>query len=174
MTLYAISSSWLPAIHISDCDKEGKNCKSHYGFYVDLIDAMGSLMNFTWEDRKELNDDWGLQPISGPYNKSGVWGGVLGSIINGEYMFNTADWLMTPKRIGLIEFVMSTKDVYLLALTPKPAKFDMGLFVRPFTTESWIGKTLSHLVRHCSLHTFLINPTCFLFLQLLELFYVYH
>ena len=70
-------------------------------------------------------------------------------------MFNTADWLMTPKRIGLIEFVMSTKDVYLLALTPKPAKFDMGLFVRPFTTESWIGKTLLDIIN--TFHTFLVN-----------------
>ena len=41
--------------------------------------------NFTWDFYRDVNDDWGLAPKSGPYNKSGDWHGVLGDVVEGRY-----------------------------------------------------------------------------------------
>ena len=130
----------MPAVTIGDCDDLGMNCKTHFGLYPDLIDAMGKLLNFTWEDHFQVDNNWGLQPVSGPANRSGVWNGIFGSVINGNYMFNSGGWIWLRERYGLVDFVPSTKNSVLLALTPKPLKFDLKLFVRPFTSASWMGR----------------------------------
>ena len=142
MKLYGISLSWLPAIKIDDCDDNGKNCQTHFGLYPDIIDAISQLVNFTWEDHKEMNNDWGLTPISGPFNRSRTFGGVFGALINGDYMFNTAGWIWVIDRYELIDFVGTSTNTNMLAVSPRPPQFDLGLFVRPFTQDSWIGKTL--------------------------------
>ena len=50
------------------------------------------VLNCTW-DITEPQDGygWGVKPISGPYNQSGVWGGVLGGIINGGNLLRGID-----------------------------------------------------------------------------------
>ena len=80
---------------------------------------MGRIMNFTWETQKELNGDWGVAPISGPFNKSGIWGGVMGGIVNGDYMISLCQWVWLSDRYGLVDFISTTADSHLLALTPR-------------------------------------------------------
>ena len=58
--------------------------KKSYGLYPDIIDEMGKQLNFTWENHKEINGDWGLTPISGPFNRSGTFGGIIGEIKNAK------------------------------------------------------------------------------------------
>ena len=54
------------------------------GLLSELQDVSCKVLNCTW-DITEPQDGygWGVKPISGPYNQSGVWGGVFGGIING-------------------------------------------------------------------------------------------
>ena len=139
MKLYGISTTWLPAIMIDDCDMEGKNCQTHFGLFPSIIDEMSKLLNFTWEDHREMNDNWGLTPISGPYNRSGTFEGVFGAIVNGEYMFNTAEWVWIIDRYELVDFVSVYSNGYVLISSQKPKDLDFGLFIRPFTNKSWIG-----------------------------------
>ena len=54
------------------------------GLLSELQDVSCKVLNCTW-DITEPQDGygWGVKPISGPYDQSGVWGGVFGGIING-------------------------------------------------------------------------------------------
>ena len=46
-----------------------------------------------------------MAPLSGPYNKSGVWGGVMGNIVNGKYMMSLSAWVWNFEREDLADFV---------------------------------------------------------------------
>ena len=48
-------------------------------------------------------------------------------------------WNWYLERIPLLDFVPAMKDNEVLAVIPKPPEFDLGLFIRPFTKDSWIG-----------------------------------
>ena len=43
------------------------------------------------------------------------------------------------ERYGLLDFVSTSTNFVVLALTPQPPEVDMGLFIRPFTDEAWYG-----------------------------------
>ena len=89
-------------------------------------------MNFTWEGHTDKDGNWGLLPIKieegsnktttrkgGP--EEGVfWGGVMGSIVNGDYMMSTVTWIWVYERYGLVDFISTSWQNTLLALTPKP------------------------------------------------------
>ena len=142
LTIKDQTLQWAPYYIIENCDLNGRNCDTS-GFYHDYTLAMGRIMNFTWETQKELNGDWGVAPISGPFNKSGVWGGVMGGIVNGDYMISLCQWVWLSDRYGLVDFISTTADFHLLALTPRAPEVDLGLFVRPFTIDAWKGKYMN-------------------------------
>ena len=93
-------------------------------------------MNFTWEGHTDTDGNWGLLPIKieegsnkttrkgGPeenVSEEGlVWGGVMGSIVNGDYMMSTVTWIWVYERYGLVDFISTSWQNTLLALTPKP------------------------------------------------------
>lgn len=139
LKIYGITLSWAPFFTVENCDFEGKNC-DQYGFYGDFMDECAKIMNFTWESHADPEGNWGVRPISGPFNISGLWGGAFGSVVNGDYMISLSHWLWNIDRYGLLDFVSSSTDTILLALTPKPPDVDTGLFVRPFTNDAWTGK----------------------------------
>ena len=84
-----------------------------------------------------MDSNWGVRPISGPYNSSGVWGGVMGDVINRKYHLSLSMWVWNVERTDLIDFSPVLSNFYQLALTPQPPPVDTGLFIRPFTTDSW-------------------------------------
>ena len=77
-----MSLSWNPYFLLSDCNDQGKQCKSE-GYLKNLMDGLGTLMNFTWESHKEVNNDWGIVP-----NANGDWVGVEGNVLNGTYQLS--------------------------------------------------------------------------------------
>ena len=63
--------------------------KCHSGGYLaEVMDILGSMMNFTWETHQESEGNWGTKPSFGPANSSGVWGGIVGSVFNGTYQLS--------------------------------------------------------------------------------------
>ena len=101
------------------------------GLLSELQDVVCSILNCTWDVTEPYDGyGWGVKPISGPYNKSGVWGGALGGVINGEFMFSLSTWIWLIERNDLVDFVPNGYDKILLALTPQRPKIDFGLFVR--------------------------------------------
>jgi hypothetical protein len=48
--------------------------------------------NFSYESHKKMDGDWGTLPKSGPYNLSGEWGGIMGSVVNRKYDFCLSAW----------------------------------------------------------------------------------
>ena len=139
MKIFSMTLSWAPFFTVENCDSNGKNCDC-YGLYGDLMTEMGRIMNFTWDSHIDPEANWGVRPISGPFNKSGIWGGVMGSIINGDYPISLSQWVWNSDRYNLVDFISTCSDNFLLALTPKPPDVDTGLFIRPFTNDAWTGK----------------------------------
>ena len=139
LKIMSLTLPWAPFFTIKNCDSEGKNCEM-YGFYGDLMTEMGRVMNFTWDSHADPDGNWGVRPISGPVNMSGVWGGAMGSVVNGDYPISLSQWVWTVNRYGLLDFVSTSADTFLCVLTPKPPEVDTGLFIRPFTDDAWNGE----------------------------------
>ena len=68
---------------------------------------------------------------------SGEWGGVMGSVVKGDYPTALSSWYYIYERHVILDFVTTTADYQLLALTPQAPEVDTGLFIRPFTPDSW-------------------------------------
>lgn len=85
--IVSITESWAPYFTLLDCDSDRRNCKNE-GYLTDVMNILGSKMNFTWESHGEKDGIWGTTAISGPSNSSGVWGGVVGSVFNGTYQLS--------------------------------------------------------------------------------------
>ena len=137
LKLYSNTLTWAPYFTITNCDGEGRNCEMK-GILNDYMNAMARILNFTWTSHAPPDGNWGVQPLSGPFNKSGIWGGAMGSVVNGEYHLSICPWLYKLQRNSLFDHVITGKDTLVLALTPKPAEVDFGLFIRPFRNEAWV------------------------------------
>ena len=138
LKIWSNTLSWAPFFTIENCDEEGQNC-DHYGFYHDHMEAMGKLTNFSFESHTDPDNNWGVRPISGPFNKSGIWGGSMGEVINGNYMISISQWVWNIDRYGLVDFISTSSDTYFLVLTPKQPEVDYFLFIRCFTNDAWKG-----------------------------------
>ena len=120
------------------CDENGRNCINS-GFLADMMDSLGLVFNFTWESHAPPDGSWGVTPIDGPANRSGTWGGAMGSVVNGEYHISLSQWVWLIGRYELLDFVSTTPSFVCLALTPSPPEIDFGLFIRPFRNDAWYG-----------------------------------
>jgi hypothetical protein len=138
LTVSTIGLNYAPYITFEDCDQTGRKCRSD-GYLKQYTDILAKQFNFTYVSNKDVNDDWGLFPKSGPYNRSGEWGGVFGDVIMAKYDLNLADWIWSLERYGLLSFVGIILITDVLIWTPKTKKNDFGFFFRPFTGESWIA-----------------------------------
>ena len=67
------------------------------------------MYNFSVVSLREKDLFWGVQPISGPFNCSGQWGGVMGSVINGDYPLSLSHWIFNIER-----FVVHCKLFHVL------------------------------------------------------------
>lgn len=108
------------------------------GMLADLQDIACQSLNCTWECSKpEDGLGWGLSPISGPPNVTGVWGGVLGSVLYNKVSLSLSSWFWVRERFEMFDFVPYSFDQLVLAMSPKPPSVDIELFMRPFTNQSW-------------------------------------
>jgi hypothetical protein len=143
-----LSMPYLPFLEIEGCNEHGRNCYTT-GMVADFQDAICQLLNCTWECQIPTEHGWGVRLISGPFNKSGVWGGAMGGIVNNQYMIGMGNWVWNYERDDFLDFVSTGYDQNLLALTPKPTELDMGLFIRPFTNEAWKGIMVTFAIVLC-------------------------
>ena len=131
---------WRPWFKLSNCKgPKNTNCGG-VGYLPDVINILGSRFNFTWSCDEEPEGNWGnTRPISGPRNASGIWGGVVGNIANGTYPLSISAWRYFYWRKGLLDFVgIGIASKSIVAYIPSGTSYDPGLYLRPFTNESWI------------------------------------
>jgi hypothetical protein len=138
LTIYSISYSSTPYIALQDCDQDGKQCKSS-GYLKDYTDVIAQQLNFTYESHSQVDGDWGILPQSGPFNHSGIWGGVMGKIVNAKYDMTISDWAWLRERYGLMSFVTVNTYTDIIMWTSTNMEIDFGLLVRPFSPESWLA-----------------------------------
>ena len=128
--------TWKPSIAAENCDKFGRNCEI-YGMIADLMNNMAKNYNFTWDIYADIDNDWGMFPIEGPFNSSGKWKGVLGDVVTGKYQLSVNGWKHFLERNEILDFVPIMKTATILCFIPKPPEVDSGLFIRPFTNSAW-------------------------------------
>ena len=138
MHIPCLTLSWSPYVAVSKCDPDsGQNCNS-VGYLPELLNLVGKQLNFTWHCDAEPSGNWGVIPVSGPSNVSGVYEGIVGRVASGEYQFSLCQWLNMYARIGLFDFVCIGRGTqYLMVLVPKLPEYDSSLFTRPFTDDVW-------------------------------------
>ncbi len=90
------------------------------------MNILAGKYNFTWESHQSLDGKWGTRPISGPANKSGIWGGVFGSVVNGNYDISLSMWSWIKERFEILDFVELVSSSYVLVLTPQSPEIDLG------------------------------------------------
>ncbi len=137
---------WPPLFDFKDCDGTF-NCTST-GYSPDYMDWMGRMLNFSWSCVKDNHkEDWGMEPINGIRNLShGEWTGAMGNIVNGNFMVGVSSWIWNIRRSGLLDFVVNIPGQSAMAVSPKPAKFDLGLYLRPFRNDAWHGCIVTLLI----------------------------
>ena len=151
MAVISTSMDWTPYLQFDSCeDTLGQNCVTS-GFLMDLVTVLARRYNFTITSTRDPDLNWGLSPISGPFNLSGEWGGVMGDVVTGKYQMSLSQWYYIRERNDILDFVSTTSDQEMLALTPQPTAVDIGLFIRPFTDEAWTAIHVMNLVILCSL-----------------------
>ena len=131
--------SWLPYFELGNCLGEKKtNCKG-VGYLADVMNIFASRYNFTWSCDAEPDENWGhVQPISGPRNENGTWGGVIGLVTEGSYHMCVSIFAYFEWRREMFDFVsIGAGGPFLIAYLPQSSNFDFWLFIRPFSNDSW-------------------------------------
>ena len=136
LKLASINADWEPFVTHRECASQGRNC-SAIGLLPDIAHALSHELNFSINHVLQKDGDWGLQSISGSYNLSGNWPGVMGAIVQGKFPLCLNGWSYTFERHDLMDFVPFSQTKGVLVLTPQPAKIEMGLFYRPFSERAW-------------------------------------
>ena len=120
----------------------GKHCKIVEGVLPDLMNSIAPIMNFTWETLQPPDGNWGVFPKFGPFNLSGIWHGVMGGVVNGDFHVSLSQWTWNLPRRDILDFVTVYTERMILALTPRQPEVDMGLFIRCFRDEAWYASLI--------------------------------
>ena len=131
--------SWAPYFELNGCKgKNNTNCKG-VGYLADIMNILAKRFNFTWSCDAEPNGIWGNnEPISGPWNASGSWDGVYGSVVDGSYPLCISAWTSLEWRHNIFDFVsVGTGSQFTIAYLPQSSDFDLWLFIRPFRNNAW-------------------------------------
>ena len=85
MTFISINLNWDPFVRLFDCHDKGPKdplvCQAE-GMVQDIAQLVSAKHNLTIRHAKDRNNDWGMQPKSGPLNVSGEWAGVMGGVVS--------------------------------------------------------------------------------------------
>ena len=151
LEITATSLTWAPYLTIDGCNKFGLKCVENKGYLIDFMDKLSIEFNFTYVSQKNVDNDWGTEQKSGPYNINGTWGGVWGDVISKHYDMILAPWLWTSARNELFTCVPLLNLGNILAMKQHNSKIDFGFFTRAFT-----GDTLIYVIFMAGAAVFLI------------------
>ncbi len=59
--------------------------------------------------------------------------------MNGNVAMSWSTWLYLAERDPLMDYSIIVSDQMLMVLTPQPPATDISLFLRPFTSDSWVS-----------------------------------
>ena len=132
-----VEINWAPFFTSEHCPGN-LNCKPK-GYLADALYILESLYNFKWISSRDPNNNWGTTPISGPGNTSGVWGGIVGSLIEKNYSISISAWQMSVARMSMFDFAPIIRANKILAIKSSPPDVDLDLFIRPLSRPAWIA-----------------------------------
>ena len=116
------------------------------GYLFRIFKILEKKYNFTFVTRSNSLDSWGLQPVSGPFNLSGQWEGIMGDVIMGKYPLSINAWIWGAERNKVLDFVRTSNNYQVLVMQPQHLNYDLNFFIRPFNTNSWLAGTGTVLI----------------------------
>ena len=138
LQITSTSLTWAPYLTIDNCNEFGLECVKNYGYLIDFIDKLALKFNFTYLSQKNVENDWGMQPKSGPFGINGTYGGVWGDILDKKYDMCLSGFWWTSVRDEMFSFVPLIQSGDILVMKPQHSEFDFGLFTRAFVGDTWI------------------------------------
>ncbi|XP_035221212.1 ionotropic receptor 93a-like isoform X2 [Stegodyphus dumicola] len=102
------------------------------GLVVDFVRAVSKEMNFTYEFVIPADEQYGIRL------QNGKWTGMIAQIINGEVDFAAQTFILTPERLGVVNFTGAVDESSYALLTKRPQQEHKYLFLAPFTNDTWI------------------------------------
>ena len=135
--LESISLTYEPVLMMDDCHETLYNC-SVTGYQKDIFDRLEQMLNFTTVYIREPNNDWGLSRTNSTTGETYLTG-VLGGIESKAYPMSISNWWFYLERIHYAEILVTGQDMEVLTLSKQQPSTDLGLFIRPFRDEAWIG-----------------------------------
>ena len=132
--------SWSPWFKLTNCKGSSNTDCSGVGYLADAMNFLSVRFNFTWSCDAQPNRHWGgQQPISGPKNASGSWGGVVGNVVNGTYPLCISVWHHMDWRHEMLDYAfMGTGRKFIIAYLPSSSSYDIWLFIKPFRHDTWL------------------------------------
>ena len=105
------------------------------GFYVDVLKALKSQLNFTTESVAPRKGKWGR-----PQGNNGSWSGVVGMLHDGEIDISAVGTLMNVGRHGVVDFLwpLFSKQVTLLSKSATKPKLNAWAYVDMFPLGAWV------------------------------------
>lgn len=135
-TVVCETLSWMPWLQIENCEV-GQPCQTT-GILHDIMEAIASTYNFTWVVNKA--ESWGGAPLDGKsfQDPDATFGGSFGKAVYDHVDISLSIWMDTAERRQVVDqsFNLYTRPIAVY-LNRQAQLFDMTLFLRPFTTDSW-------------------------------------
>ena len=124
--------SWPPFYTIDNCNPDGLECATSYGYLKDYMDVLSRRFNFTYSSHKNMDDNWGVVP-----NANGTYEGVLGDLFSKKYDMIICVWYWLMERDKFADHVPIVRYRDVLAMKEGNSRTDFSLFLRVFTNDSW-------------------------------------
>lgn len=106
------------------------------GYCMDLLVAVASRLNFTFEVYLVADDSYGSYELSS--NGGKIWNGMVGDLVNRKADLSVAPLTINPERAKVIDFTKPFKYQGIAMIQKrKPKKAKLESFLQPFRDELW-------------------------------------
>ncbi|XP_042223276.1 glutamate receptor ionotropic, delta-2-like [Homarus americanus] len=122
-----------------DSDAPGTTVTPSDSLDVRMLDTVAKILNFTYEMRMAVDDQWGTQV-------DGNWTGMVGTLAE-----ERADvsmmlfWSLARKQVIDFTRIYTSEPFIMITHKPRPQPQHLAL-VRPFTVELWVAVLVTTLI----------------------------
>ena len=103
--------TWAPFYTIDNCNHDGLECATSYGYLKDYMDILSKKFNFTYSSHKNMDNDWGVVP-----KENGTYGGVLGDLFSKRYDMIICVWYWLMERDSFADHIPIVRNRDVLAM----------------------------------------------------------
>ena len=127
-----LNNDWAPYLTLKDCDEISGLCQTVNGIFHDISKVFQKMFNFTMLHYKQPDGMWGTT------TQNGTLMGLFGNMASGKFESSLNGYSFLKSRGDYFDYASFSQRHTVLVFIQQPPPIDFGLFIRPFTIESWI------------------------------------